>query len=592
MAAVLAPAAGGQVLRVGSYRGIPGQFSTIQTAVDAAKPGDWVLVGPGDYKTSSSRTPSGIMDQPSALLITTPRLHLRGMNRNRVVIDGTKPGSPQCSSATGDQNFGPGGTGGAGPTGLNGITVWKTDDVSIQNLTACNFLSGSGSAGNQIWWNGGDGGGKIGGYGFSGSYLTASSTYYKDSSTAASYGIFSSDWSGGTWDHAYASNMSDSDFYVGACQQVCEQTLNHVQAENTPQGFSGTNSGGTVVIENSEFDHNRSGVGTGALNNDDWPSPQDGACPGGAISPITHTPSCWVFIHNYVHDNNNPNTPGAGTSADAPTGTGLFLYGGRDDTIMDNTFKDNGAWGVALFTFITTDRPPDDVSAAGASCRGGIGGSPPSYLCIYDDWGNAVIGNTFAGNGFFGNASNGDIGEITTTAHPTNCFRGNIEQAGGSVTTSPAGLQTSKPQCDGHTAPADLNLSMTNQVLCVTGGLGTPCLPGSSYPRSTHVQMLPIPVLASMPHPCAGISPDPWCSRQVVSVKGCAARRVTVPLAVSVGERLRAVTVNGARAKIRAGKVRAALGARRGRHRVRVVEHLTVSSRPETVTFTDVYHRC
>src|SRR5258708_4992911 len=37
------------VLTVGTYRGIPGRFAGVQAAVDAAHPGDWVLVGPGDY---------------------------------------------------------------------------------------------------------------------------------------------------------------------------------------------------------------------------------------------------------------------------------------------------------------------------------------------------------------------------------------------------------------------------------------------------------------------------------------------------------------------------------------------------------------
>ena len=43
-AAVAAP----RVLRVGSYHRIPGQFRTIQAAVDHARRGDWVLVAPGD----------------------------------------------------------------------------------------------------------------------------------------------------------------------------------------------------------------------------------------------------------------------------------------------------------------------------------------------------------------------------------------------------------------------------------------------------------------------------------------------------------------------------------------------------------------
>ena len=34
--------------------------------------------------------------------------------------------------------------------------------MSIENLTVCNFLTGRGDAGNEIWWNGGDGSGEIG----------------------------------------------------------------------------------------------------------------------------------------------------------------------------------------------------------------------------------------------------------------------------------------------------------------------------------------------------------------------------------------------------------------------------------------------
>ena len=52
--AVFAASAGAKVLRVGTYHGMRGQFSSVQAAVKAAKPGDWILVGPGDYKTKSA----------------------------------------------------------------------------------------------------------------------------------------------------------------------------------------------------------------------------------------------------------------------------------------------------------------------------------------------------------------------------------------------------------------------------------------------------------------------------------------------------------------------------------------------------------
>ena len=174
-AALIAPSASARVLRVGTYKGIPGQYSSIQAAVDAAQPGDWILVGPGDYKTTPRRAPPAVADTPAGVLITTPRVYLRGMNRNTVIVDGTKPG-PACSRAEPTRTSVRERR--AGTRGLNGIMVWKADDVWVQNLTACNFLSGKGDAGNEIWWNGGDGSGKIGGHGYYGSYLSATSTFY------------------------------------------------------------------------------------------------------------------------------------------------------------------------------------------------------------------------------------------------------------------------------------------------------------------------------------------------------------------------------------------------------------------------------
>src|SRR4051794_17990292 len=82
LTAALAPAAGARVLRVGTYRGIKAPYTSIQAAVDKAKPGDWVLVGPGDYKETTGRAPAGRAEAPAGVLVTTPRIHVRGMDRN------------------------------------------------------------------------------------------------------------------------------------------------------------------------------------------------------------------------------------------------------------------------------------------------------------------------------------------------------------------------------------------------------------------------------------------------------------------------------------------------------------------------------
>src|SRR5207248_10179448 len=139
------------VLRVGSYKGIAGQYSTVQAAVLAAAPGDWVLVGPGDYKEEGFKG----MDEASGVLIEKAHLHLRGMNRNTVIIDGTKAGTPTCSGKKADQTF--------TKDGMNGVVAFEVDGVSIENLTTCNYLTGTGGGeGNESWWTGGDGSGKIG----------------------------------------------------------------------------------------------------------------------------------------------------------------------------------------------------------------------------------------------------------------------------------------------------------------------------------------------------------------------------------------------------------------------------------------------
>lgn len=63
-----------------------------------------------------------------------------------------------------------------------------------------------------------------------------------------------------------------------------------------------------------------------------------------------------------MHDNNNPNVPGAGSAAAGPVGTGMSLSGGRNDTILNNVFTNNGAWGIILVPY------PD----SGPPCTGGL----------------------------------------------------------------------------------------------------------------------------------------------------------------------------------------------------------------------------
>jgi hypothetical protein len=511
----LTATASAAVLRVGMYRGIAGQYVTLQAAANAAKPGDWILIGPGDYKTSSSETPKGARQSPAAILLKTPLVFVRGMNRNKVIIDGTKPGTPVCSDKPSAQNYGPKYEGKA--AGLNGIEVWKADNVWVQNLTTCNFTSGSGDTGNEIWWNGGAGGGHIHGKGFLASYLNATSTFFKNESTASTYGLFSSDWSGGVFDDDYVSNFNDSGFYIGGCAQQCDQILENSQAEYNALGYSGTNSGGSMLIERNKFDKNEDGFDTNAQNNSDWPSPQDGACLPGVKPLIKGAGTCWIFYDNAIYDNNNPDVPAAGSAAAGPVGTGVSIEG-RFDSFIDNTFTDNGAWGIVFQPYPDTGNPPANAVAAGKACAGGTTNFNLLGLftvnCLYDDWGNQLIDNTFSGNGFFGNPSNGDFAETTLTAgNAINCYSGNTDKSG-TVTSSPADLQTTNSVCGTVAQTDDENDTFLFQATCDTEalGVGVGCSPTSNYPRRTRVVMHPLPKhLATMPNPCKGVPANPWC---------------------------------------------------------------------------------
>jgi hypothetical protein len=525
----LPASASARVLLVGSYRGVAGDYTGIQAAVDAAHPGDWILIGPGDHKETGTRVPAGAAGDDragAAVLITTPGLHLRGMNRNTVVVDGTKAGTPPCSPAPADQDLGPATAGGT-PTGRNGIVVYEADGTSIENLSACNFLTGDQGGGNLIWWDGGGGSGGQHLGSFSGAYLSATSTFNGGAgSPLSSYGIYASNTYGpGTITRTYASNMGDSAYYVGACPD-CNVTLDRAHGAFSDLGYSGTNSGGHLIVENSEFDHNQSGFVTNSQNNDDAPSPQDGACPGGGTGP-TGSHSCWVFRGNYVHDNNNPNVPTFGPAALAPVGSGVVIAGGRNDTVIDNRVTGNGAWGILAIPFPDIGNPPDVAHCTGGTYvpLGGLLGSQSA--CYFDDFGNEIARNTLAGNGTFGNATNADLAEASNLEDPGNCWHDNVRAAGvgGTVTSAPPLLQFTHRLCGvpnvgaAFVSPLGLNVICDAQFLAtLIPGIACPSVPSLlglpalfDYPRATNVVFAPLPRQPTMSRPCRGTPASRWC---------------------------------------------------------------------------------
>lgn len=393
-------------------------------------------------------------------------------------------------------------------TPRDGITIWKASGVTIQNLTVCDYLAGpGGQQGNQIWWDGDDGSGKIGMTGFSGAYLTATSMYHPPdirSQHLAQYGIYVGNAAGpGQITQSYASNMAAGAFYVGACRRQCDTLLVADHGTNSAFGYLGTNSGGRLTIRDSVFDNNRTGIAPSSLNNDDAPPPQDGRCPGST------TRSCTIIEDNQITGNNNANAPVADIAP--AVGVGIDLDGGQYDTITGNTISGNRAWGVIA---------NDSVDALGhqahAHCQGGYPDLPAKGACLLPARGNLIYGNVFRDDGTFGNPGNSDLataGLVAGSAVPRNCFYSN-KDIGATLTSAPADIE----QADVDGFPCDRagtgsDAALLEQLGCST--LRGHCtIPDSTYPRQTRIDFASLPVLPGMPHPCAGVPRNSFCQEK------------------------------------------------------------------------------
>ena len=183
----------------GVTRRVPEDYPTIQNAVDAANPGDLVLINRGVYNET--------------VFVTTPSVTLRGVDRNETILDG------RFEVGTGVM------------VGANG--------VAIENLTARNYTL------NGFYWTGVSG--------FRGSYLTA----YNN----GDYGIYAFGATDGVLEHSYGSGSPDSSFYVGQCAP-CRVVLDDDIGAYSGLGYSGTNSSGEMYVLRSRFEHNRTGIST------------------------------------------------------------------------------------------------------------------------------------------------------------------------------------------------------------------------------------------------------------------------------------------------------------------------------------------
>ena len=284
---------------------------SIQAAVDRASPGDTIAVLPGTYREAGHPCPAE-PDHTCAVAVTQDDIALIAIGGGAVVLENA-----------GDQDEGiafakAGATGAACLTDasqrirgsvVRGFTVNGFEDDGISLFCADGWLV----QGNQVHDN-------------------------------AEYGIFPSHSGPGTVIDNVATGSHDTGIYIGQSHDV---RVTHNLAMGNVSGFELEN------CRDTRMDHNESTGNTGGL--------------------LTFTN---VFLdvkqnvhnrvdHNFVHDNNAPNScldPSDEVCA-VPRGTGLLVLAADDNLVDHNIVTGNDSFGIAVANFCVGNKLPPEVCA-------------------------------------------------------------------------------------------------------------------------------------------------------------------------------------------------------------------------------------
>ncbi len=395
---------------------VPKDHATIQSAVDAAAPGDLVLIAPGTYE--------------EAVDVETENLTIRGLDRNEVILDG-------------------------GFELENGIRV-LADGVAIENMTARNYTT------NGFFWTGVTG--------YRGSYLTAVRN--------GDYGVYAFDANKGQLEHIYSSGSPDAGVYIGQCYP-CDAVIDDVLSEYNGLGYSGTNSGGNLLIVNSTFRYNRAGI-----------------VPNSGSYELCYPGRDNTIVGNVVHDNMQPDTPAIDVALLA-MGNGILVAGSNRNIVERNLVYDHERVGIGLVPYPEENANdgvpgPDAWDVPCADARD----DPPTItdpdalaLVLWDAMQNRIVGNDVSGSGLADLA----VGSLQPDlAGLDNCFGGNTH-----ATTAPVDLEALAP-CSGDPTATDWSV----------GALDLGALVAAERPPSVDYRRASIPDPGDQPNmPDAATAP-------------------------------------------------------------------------------------
>jgi hypothetical protein len=315
--AVLATLAGPRAASAedGHILAVPADYPTVEAAVAAAAKGDVILLAAGTY--------DGGITVPE----DRPGITIRGINRNTVIFDGDGVRS-------------------------NAIEV-EADEVTLENLTAHDFVE------NGFYWDGV--------VGFAGRYLTVWNV--------GLYGVYAILSRSGIIEQSYVTGAADAAFYIGECQP-CDTILRSVTARLSAVGYSGTDAGGNLTVEDSLFELNDVGILPNSYDVGLEPPPQRGA----------------TFRRNTVRGSGTAATPRA-TPLGGFRGIGIGIIGGVGNVVENNDVTGSSRYGIVIVPAI--DRDATWVPADNRIAGNRLSGSGVADLAIGAGSG---AGNCFEGN--------------------------------------------------------------------------------------------------------------------------------------------------------------------------------------------------
>ncbi len=299
----------------GTTRNVPADFPTIQSAVDAAGPGDLVLVDRGVYKETVN--------------VTTPGLTIRGVDRNEVVLDGEFERS-------------------------NGVEVLFADGVVVENMTAMNYKI------NGFFWTG------VRGY--RGSYLTAVNN--------GDYGIYSFDSGDGLFEHSYGTGSPDAAFYIGQCNP-CNAVISDSVGEYSGLGYSGSNASTELFLVRNVFRYNGAGIAPNSWDGELLPPVENVVIAGNLVHdngsvPFPHHAAQYIVQGNGIVVAGAENSTVVRNRVLNHRMSGIFLHPNIDKNVWmagDNTIQGNVVTGSGLADLTMAGPSQDGNCFAGNEFR-------------------------------------------------------------------------------------------------------------------------------------------------------------------------------------------------------------------------------